>query len=105
MFGKIRQVASASIISVGSLLIAITWFAGVCLHLYTILFAYKVSGFIAAAIALLLPVLAQIYWVLAAWYKTDEFINGYSFYVFVYLGYLVFSISVVAFGAYLAKDE
>lgn len=105
MLTKVRNFISGALVSIGSFLLAITWFSGLFLHLYTILFAYKVSGFIAAVIALVMPVLAQIYCVFVAWYKTGEFINWYSFYVFVYIGYFVFSMLVIALGSWVHKDK
>lgn len=105
MLTKARNLTSGALVSIGSFLLAVTWFSGICLHLYTIFTAYKVSGFIAAAIALVVPVLAQIYWVFAAWNKTGEFVNGYSFFVFVYIGYFVFAMLVLALGAWVHKDE
>lgn len=102
---KIRNWIANAIVGIGTLLMAITWFSGICLHLYTVLFAYKVSGFIAALFALILPIIAQIYWVFAAWSKTGDFINGFSFYVFVYAGYVIASIAIVSFGAWLHTNE
>lgn len=103
MFSKARNIASNALVSIGSFLLIINWFFGICLHLFTILFAYKMSGFIAAAIVLVMPVIAQIYWVFSAWSKTGEFINGYSFYVFIYIVYFVLSILVITVGSWLYK--
>jgi hypothetical protein len=79
------------------------YFAGLCLHLYTILFAYQASGFLAALLSLIFPVLAQIYWVVATWIKTEQFINAYSWYVVVYLGWLIAAFVLVLVAGWLRE--
>lgn len=102
---SIRNILSRAIIGVGGVLMIGTWIAGFMLHLYTILFAYKVSGFISAALALAMPFIAQIYWVFSAWRHTGDFINGFSFYVFAYIAYFLFSMFVLLVGSAIEKSE
>ena len=105
MINRLRNLASDGLISIGALLLAMTWLSGICLHLYTILYAFQISGFIAAAITLVLPLLSQIFWVARAWSETGELVNSYSYYVFVYMGYVVFSMLVIVFGSFLHKEK
>lgn len=105
MINRIRNLASYGLISIGAYLSAITWLSGICLHLYTILYAFEVSGFIAAAITLVLPLLSQFFWVIRAWTETGDLVNSYSYYVFVYMGYVVFSMLVIVFGSLLHKEK
>lgn len=105
IINKLRCSIGSGIAAIGIFLSMGTWVFGVMLHLYTILIAFKMSGFMAAFIALSLPVLAQIYWFFVAWNKTGEFINGFSFYIILYVGYLVISFSLMAIGSWLYKER
>jgi hypothetical protein len=84
-----RKIIGGALLSIGEFIVAASWLSGISLHLYTIIFAYGVSGFLAAFITLIFPVGAQIYWVIATWSKTGDFVNGFSFYVMVYLAWLI----------------
>ena len=83
---------------VATIIILSIWISGISLHLYTILVAYKVSGFISALIALSLPFITQVYWVIKMWHITDHFINGYSFYVFIYIVYFIIAMTLIFIG-------
>lgn len=80
----------------------IVWFSAAALHLLTIITAYQVSGFFASMVSLLFPILSQAYWVYELWDLTGNIVNGYSFYVFVYLAYL--AVGVTLFWILIATD-
>ncbi|HHW39934.1 MAG TPA: hypothetical protein GXX19_02050 [Syntrophomonadaceae bacterium] len=64
----------------------ILYIIGVILHLWTIFIAFAYGGIVAAAISLVFPVLAQIYWGLKAWSFTGTILNTYTFSLIIYLG-------------------
>lgn len=51
---------------------------GACLfHVWTIILAYQVSGFVGAALSFFMPVLAEIWWVIVFWRKVGP-LNLYT---------------------------
>jgi hypothetical protein len=100
-----RNLLSKSLVAVGGFIAAMSWLSGIALHLYTILFAYKASGFFSALLTLIFPIIAQVFWIFKTWHITGEFINGFSFYVMVYLGWLAAGIGFTILGAAIAKEE
>jgi hypothetical protein len=94
--------------SVGAFLMFGTYIGTAALHLYTILIAYQVWGFFAATLALCLPLVAEVFCFIALWVKSGVFLNGYSFYVLLYLALLVIGLGLTAAGSWLgqiARDE
>lgn len=74
-------------------------------HVYTILIAYKLSGFMAAITSFCFPVGSQIYWFIHIWSETGQFINRFSFPVLQLLGiYVLFALSAGA-GVWLEKKN
>ncbi|UCG89138.1 MAG: hypothetical protein JSW71_11610 [Gemmatimonadota bacterium] len=62
---------------------------GLVIHIWTIVIAYEISGLVGAAISFMLPVLAQIYWGIAAWQETGTIANPYCLAVIGYFVVLV----------------
>lgn len=70
------------------------WFIGVTgavLHLFTAVVAYGLVGggflaYMAAGFCLMFPVLAQVVVLICVWNVTGAFFNGYSSWVFLWLG-------------------
>ena len=91
--------------SIGGFLLAASWVAAIALHVYTMLVAFKFSGFIAAAITFIFPYISQVYWVWKTWEITGNFINPFSFYVFVYLGWFAVGLLFIFIGSALHCDK
>lgn len=53
----------------------IVLWAGAALHLLTVYVAANVSGWISAALSLVFPVAAQVYWILELWQRTGVLVN------------------------------
>lgn len=97
------QAIGRMLVSLGSGLMLLMWIGAAALHLYTILVAYQVYGFVAAFLALVAPAISEIALFILLWIKTENFLNGYNFYVIVYLLWLAFGLVCVALGTYLSE--
>ncbi|MGA9033535.1 MAG: hypothetical protein WB402_13550 [Sulfuricaulis sp.] len=84
------------------LVVLLGWFlgfAGLALHLYTVLVDYEGFGFWSAFLAFLFPVLAQIYYSYKTIAVTGLFLNFYTFWVGLYLlGWLAWIMSAIIAG-------
>jgi len=69
--------------------------AGLLVQLYTIYYAFKVSGIIAAVLSAVLPVLSNIYWMYEISTDSGNIFNNYNLacgsIVFAYIILLVFT--------------
>lgn len=74
-------------------------------HLYTVLVAYDISGFVVAFITSGTPPLSELYWLVSSWRGTGQFVNGYSIYFMLLLGTLLFVILLFGVGAFLQKNS
>ena len=73
---------------------------GIGVHIYTMYFAYKISGFFACIITFFCPVLSQFYWVITAWNGTGQIFNKFSIIVFAYIILaIILWVFVIIFGA------
>ena len=86
---NIKQGAGCAIAGIAYLVMGVL---GLIIHIWTILIAYSFAGILGAAISLMFPVLAQIFWGFKIWAHTGTIMNGYCL---ALIGY------VVAFGAVL----
>jgi hypothetical protein len=68
---------------------------GVCIHVFTVIIAYKISGLFAAIVSAGLPVLAQIYWVYKIWSTSGVFFNLYTIAIIAYLALWVIFIAAL----------
>lgn len=102
---KIRLVISGIFISAGSFVMHFSWISAIALHIFTIIFAFKASGFISAFISLIFPVLSQIYWFIKMWWVTGSFINVFSFYVITFLAWLLFGFMLSIFGLWIEPKK
>jgi len=102
---KLREWVSILFCGISGFIFATVWFAGLALHVYTILVAFKFSGFLAAILSFIFPIIAQIYWFVATWVKTESLINPYTFYVLVYLGWLTVGIALSAIGVIMDPQK
>ncbi|MGE5443743.1 MAG: hypothetical protein ACM3SR_03975 [Ignavibacteriales bacterium] len=59
---------------------------GVAIHVWTIIIAYGVSGLGSAILALIFPVLAELYWFFRVCVMTGTALNLYCISLLVYLG-------------------
>lgn len=100
-----RRMSAWALSSLGTLMVFGNYVAGVALHLYTILVAFKVSGFIAAGLALVLPFFAEAYWFIAFWWKMGTVLNGYSFYVLLYVIWFIIGVGAVWLGAAITPSD
>jgi hypothetical protein len=74
---------------------------GVALHLFTVFVAYSASGFFAALLTLIFPVMAQIYWIYNIWANTGVFLNLFTLLNLAYVGLWVVIIFFSAIAAAL----
>lgn len=68
----------------------VLWLGGILIHLWTIIIAFSVSGFFAAFMTFMLPVLAQIYWLFESFRYSETYLNNYSLAILVYVILFVF---------------
>ncbi len=59
---------------------------GVAIHVWTIIIAYSVSGLVSAILALIFPVLAELYWFFRVCAMTGTVLNLYCISLLAYLG-------------------
>ena len=71
---------------IGMIAFFIAQFGGVALHLFTILTAFEVDGFIGALLALIMPFFAQCWWFFKSWANYGSAFNPYGSWVLAYLG-------------------
>lgn len=67
----------------------ILWFGGALIHLWTIVIAFNVSGFIAAFMTSMLPGVAQVYWLFESFRYSESYLNNYSLAILVYVMLLI----------------
>ena len=64
--------------------------AGLLVYLYTIYYAFTISGVIAGILSACLPVVANLYWMYQISIDTGDFINNYNLAcVSILVGYVV----------------
>lgn len=78
-------IAISSILGIG------IWVLGAGIHLYTIIMAFAETGWIGAFITLMLPILAEIYWMFASWKMVGTIFNTYCLAIFAYVFLIVIS--------------
>ena len=100
---RLLHVMAKILESIGLFGLVVLPFAGLCLHLFTIIFAYAASGFFAALLTLVLPVLSQVYWLIWAWNSTGNLVNGFSGWVFLYLAALILCFAFVYAAGWLRE--
>jgi putative flippase GtrA len=105
MSKNLSNLIAIPMISIGGFLLTASWVAAIALHVYTMLVAFKFSGFISAVITFIFPYIAQAYWVWKTWDITGDFINPYSFYVFVYLGWFAVGLILLFIGSALHSNK
>jgi len=85
-------------LTLGLVLRTIAWVGGLALHLWTVWFWYGQKGIIAAVIALVLPVLAEVFTFIGAW-RALGFSNPYGIACLAYVGVLLVGSLLLAAGA------
>jgi hypothetical protein len=84
------------------------WWAGsAAFHLYTVYFAWTVSGGFAAVVSFLFPLLSQVYWWYAIWDRYDFFWNAFSagLLAMILTRLLTFALMAAAFAVAPKDDE
>ena len=61
---------------------------GAVIHVWTIVIAYETSGLPAAVLALILPILAQIYWFFDVMSASGTIANSYCLSILAYLAFM-----------------
>ena len=88
--GSFKENATAGVLGILFLIMNIL---GVLIHLFTVLMANEVDGFIMAAVTLVLPVVAELFWFVKVWIIRGEFLNPYTMGILVYVsGYILIGI-------------
>jgi hypothetical protein len=80
--GSLKENATAG--ALGILLIIMN-ILGVLIHLFTVLMANEVDGFIMAAVTLVTPVVAELFWFVRVWIIRGEFLNPYTMGILAYV--------------------
>lgn len=101
----LRELISSALLSISGFVFAATWFSGFALHIYTIIFAFKVSGVLAAIISFFFPVISQVYWVWRTWNESGSLVNDYSYWVFTYIAWFIAAIILTIVGSLIAPKE
>lgn len=57
------------------LLVVIVYILGIIVHIWTVIIAFGVGGFLAGILSLIFPVLSEIYWVISLWGENDAYVN------------------------------
>ena len=77
-------------------------FTGTLLHLFTTYVAFKAVGFLIAGVVLLFPVLGEIGVALYSWHTSGALLNGYTVWLFMWLGILLVLLALMGVGIWLA---
>lgn len=93
----LRKTLTGTGYAIGGIIYVIIWLAGIAIHLYTVLMAFSVKGFIAALFTLCLPVLAEVYWTFVSWQASGAFINMYSVIILAYVIIFLLVAGIAAF--------
>jgi len=72
---------------------------GVLIHLFTVLMANEVDGFIGAALAFIFPGVAEVFWFVRVWIITGTVFNPYS------IGILAYVIVFILIGTILSRSD
>ena len=94
--GSIRENVTIGFVGILFLVMEIL---GVLIHLFTVLMANEVDGFISAAVAFIFPVVAELFWFVRVWMITGSFLNPYS------IGILAYVVVFVLLGVMLNESE
>lgn len=89
--GSFKENATIGVLGI---LLIIMNILGVLIHLFTVLMAYEVSGFIMAAVTLAMPVFAELFWFVRVWIIREEFLNPYTMGILVYLSAYILMITI-----------
>ena len=54
------------------------WILGLTIHVWTIVIAYRASGFFSAFLTFALPILGEVYWGIRIWRGTGSLMNDYT---------------------------
>ncbi len=94
----IRKVATGGAYTIMTLVYFILGIAGVAIHLWTILIALGSSGFTAALITFIAPVVSQFYWAYYSYQITHTIFNTYlvALAAYIALWIVFFLISFIA---------
>jgi len=91
-----KLLVNAGFIS-GGVLYLVLGIAGLLIHLWTIIISLAEKGIIAALISLVLPVVAEIYWVFASCKMTGTWFNTYTIAIISYVVLWLVAIGLIAF--------
>ena len=83
--------------AIAGLLMPIMWILGMVIHIWTIIIAYAFGGLLAAIITLVVPVFAQIYWMIRTWVYVGTFFNLYCLAIAAYAIGFIAIIGLLAF--------
>ena len=105
IMNKIREWFASFFTAFAVFGVVVSKLGAIALHIFTILFAYKTSGVLAAIISLFTPILAQLYWGIKMWNITGNFVNEFSYYFFVNFAWFLTSIALFAFASLIEPKK
>lgn len=91
----------------GYVLGTITYFTlgviGILIHLWTVLMAFAVKGFLGAFITFVFPVASQFYWIYYSWRLTGTFFNTFCVAVVSYV--IIYGLIIIGFAIFSPKED
>ena len=105
----VRKMLGQSIVGSTKLILQLWGISGAILHFYTIAGAFFLAGggllgIVAGFAALCLPVVSWLAVFAWAWITTGSFINNYSQWFLVWLGFSMLLLALIPLGAKLTRE-
>lgn len=101
---KLRAILGGLLVLPSMFGLPLMWISGAMLHFFTGYVAFKSGGFLAGGAAFAFPVLGEIGVAIYAWNASGSFINGYSIWLLMWLGFFVALLALMGFGAWLTSS-
>ena len=102
---KIRRVIGALLFIPSMFGFHLIGISGSILHLFTAYVAFTLGGFLVGGATFAFPILGEIGVWIYAWNKSGSFVNGYSIWVLMWLGFLVLMLALMGLGGWLARSD
>jgi len=107
---KIRQLIGGILILPSMFGMSLLWISGAILHFFTAYMAYGMAGqgfgaLLVGGAAFAFPILAEIAVFISAWNFTGRFVNGYSIWLLLWLGFVALILALLALGGWLSRDD
>lgn len=109
---KIRTIVGGGIALISTLAMPLIWISGTILHLLTAIAALILAGgpdggfwpFFVGGAAFSFPIIAEIVVFFKTWNTTGFFLNGYSIWLLLWLGFAGLLLSFLSLAVWLSKS-